>query len=113
MAPSFAETDWDRVRRYYDDLVSHSPTPIGELNRVVAVTMACGASAGWAALQELPESQACPYWATRAWVCARDDAPPEARTMAAEAVQRARDSAGNEAERRFWDRMSVGSDRCG
>ncbi|MDX2066737.1 MAG: DUF6596 domain-containing protein [Fimbriimonadaceae bacterium] len=113
MAASFDETSWRRVRQHYDDLVRCFPTPIRELNRVVAVAMDSGTSAGWAALLELPESESGPYWATRAWLCLRPDAPSIARQSASLAVDRARSRAGNRAEQAFWQRFVSPEDGFG
>ncbi len=40
------ETDWARVAALYEELVALLPTPVVELNRAVAVSMASGARAG-------------------------------------------------------------------
>ncbi len=40
------ETDWARIAGLYGELVRLLPTPVVELNRAVAVSMACGARAG-------------------------------------------------------------------
>jgi RNA polymerase sigma-70 factor (ECF subfamily) len=45
-APSFARTDWSRVRAHYDDLVLIAPSPVVDLNRAVAVAMEEGPDAG-------------------------------------------------------------------
>jgi predicted RNA polymerase sigma factor len=40
------ETDWARIVRLYDALAQLSPSPVIELNRAVAVSMAFGPAAG-------------------------------------------------------------------
>jgi predicted RNA polymerase sigma factor len=40
------ETDWERIAALYDALVQLAPSPIVELNRAVAVSMAFGPAAG-------------------------------------------------------------------
>jgi RNA polymerase sigma factor (sigma-70 family) len=45
-APSAAETDWERIAALYDALAQLSPSPVVELNRAVAVSMAFGPEAG-------------------------------------------------------------------
>src|SRR5207248_1390575 len=40
------ETDWQRIAALYDDLSQITPSPIVELNRAVAVSMAFGPQAG-------------------------------------------------------------------
>ena len=52
-APGFAETDWDQIVEWYDELLVHSDTSIVRLNRAVAVGEALGATAGLAALDEV------------------------------------------------------------
>jgi RNA polymerase sigma factor (sigma-70 family) len=45
-APTFAETDWNRIVALYDALLAILPTPVVALNRAVAVGMASGPQAG-------------------------------------------------------------------
>ncbi|MCH6230504.1 sigma-70 family RNA polymerase sigma factor [Microbacterium sp. CFH 31415] len=45
IAPSFDETDWDRILRLYDALVMLAPTAVVRLNRAVAFSMAEGPEA--------------------------------------------------------------------
>jgi predicted RNA polymerase sigma factor len=45
-ARTAAETDWRRIAALYDDLARLMPSPIVELNRGVAVSMAFGPAAG-------------------------------------------------------------------
>jgi RNA polymerase sigma-70 factor, ECF subfamily len=47
------ETDWMRIAALYDELGRLSPSPIVELNRAVAVTMALGPAAGLAIVDTL------------------------------------------------------------
>jgi predicted RNA polymerase sigma factor len=42
IAPSVAETDWDRIVLLYEALGRLAPSPVVELNRAVAVSMATG-----------------------------------------------------------------------
>jgi RNA polymerase sigma-70 factor (ECF subfamily) len=46
VAPSYAETDFERIVSLYDLLAVTSPSPMVELNRAVAVAMARGPAAG-------------------------------------------------------------------
>ncbi|MGH8075888.1 MAG: RNA polymerase sigma factor [Lysobacter sp.] len=41
-----AETDWERIAALYDALAQLAPSPVVELNRAVALSMAFGAAAG-------------------------------------------------------------------
>ena len=45
-AHTAAETDWKRIAELYDELTGVAPSPIVELNRAVAVSMALGPEAG-------------------------------------------------------------------
>ena len=45
-APAAAQTDWNRIVALYDALAQLSPSPVIELNRAVAVSMAFGPAAG-------------------------------------------------------------------
>jgi predicted RNA polymerase sigma factor len=45
-AQTAVETDWRRIVALYDALVQLAPSPVVELNRAVAVTMAFGPAAG-------------------------------------------------------------------
>lgn len=49
------ETDWPRIVALYDALARVSPSPVVELNRAVAVTMAFGPESGLAELEGLEE----------------------------------------------------------
>jgi RNA polymerase sigma factor (sigma-70 family) len=51
-----AETDWVRVAELYGELAEATPSPIVELNRAVAVSMAFGADAGLRLVDLLVES---------------------------------------------------------
>ena len=52
-ARSPEETDWTRIVALYDALSQLAPSPIVALNRAVAISMAYGAAAGLAALDEV------------------------------------------------------------
>lgn len=54
-APSYAATDWGRIRALYDQLVRHRDTPLVRLNRTVAVAHADGPGAARAELDGLGE----------------------------------------------------------
>jgi RNA polymerase sigma factor (sigma-70 family) len=57
-APTAAETDWDRIASLYGRLMQVAPSPVVELNRAVAVTMADGPAAGLAIVEALGEEPA-------------------------------------------------------
>ena len=52
-APSWQETDWDRIVGLYDLLGSITASPVVALNRAVAVTERDGPEAGRAALKTI------------------------------------------------------------
>jgi RNA polymerase sigma factor (sigma-70 family) len=52
-ARTAAETDWPRIVALYDELARLTPSPIIELNRAVAVSMASGPAAGLAIVDAL------------------------------------------------------------
>ena len=57
-ARSAGETDWDRIVALYDGLVELTQSPIVELNRVIAVSMAAGPAVGLELLDDLLEEPA-------------------------------------------------------
>ena len=50
------ETDWDRLVALYDELARAAPSPIVELNRAVAVSMASGPEAALPLVDQLVET---------------------------------------------------------
>lgn len=52
-APTSGETDWVRIAALYDALAQTAPSPVVELNRAVAVSMAFGPAAGLAIIDAL------------------------------------------------------------
>ena len=52
------ETDWTRIVQLYGELASIAPSPVVELNRAVALSMASGPAAGLAAVDKLKEEPA-------------------------------------------------------
>ena len=52
-----SETDWERIATLYERLAKVAPSPIVELNRAVAVSMAHGAAAGLAIVDELADEE--------------------------------------------------------
>ena len=53
-----AETDWERIVALYDGLAEVAPSPVVELNRAVAVSMAFGPQAGLDLVDELADEPA-------------------------------------------------------
>jgi RNA polymerase sigma factor (sigma-70 family) len=52
------ETDWERIVAFYDALAQLNPSPVVELNRAVAVSMAFGPAAGLELVDELTSEPA-------------------------------------------------------
>ncbi|MFE5936404.1 RNA polymerase sigma factor [Streptomyces sp. NPDC056470] len=57
-APAYEETDWVTIAALYERLAAVAPSPVVELNRAVAVSMAEGPEAGLALVDELAEERA-------------------------------------------------------
>ncbi len=55
-APSLAETDWRRIASLYDELREVMPSPVVDLNRAVAYSMAFGPDAGLALIAEIEKA---------------------------------------------------------
>jgi len=81
-AANAAGTDWTLLARLYRLLVAVAPSPVVDLNRAVAVTMAEGPAAGLALLDELASDPALGgyhlYHAARADLLRRLDRPADA-----------------------------------
>ncbi|WP_433362957.1 RNA polymerase sigma factor [Actinoplanes sp. CA-142083] len=52
-ARRFEDTDWERIAALYEQLAQATPSPVVELNRAVALSMAYGPEAGLALLDQL------------------------------------------------------------
>ncbi|BFU44038.1 RNA polymerase sigma factor [Krasilnikovia sp. MM14-A1004] len=59
-APSVEATDWDRIVVLYEALGRVAPSPVVELNRAVAVAMACGPEQALAIVDELVAADRLP-----------------------------------------------------
>jgi RNA polymerase sigma factor (sigma-70 family) len=55
IAKDFTETNWERILELYTWLCNLSPSPISELNKVVAVMQVHGADAALEALRQIPD----------------------------------------------------------
>ena len=109
-APSFADTDWVQIVDLYELLLETWPSPVVELNRVVAVGFRSGPQAGLMALDRL-EAESGPALSTYHYLPAaradflrrlgRDEA-------AAASYRRALALVGNDVERAFLeDRLAA------
>jgi len=91
------DTNWPRIVRLYDALVRLTPSPVAQLNRVVAVSMAAGPDLAYLELGGLEESLGdySYYHAARADLLRRLDRRVSARS----AYQRASELATNPKQR--------------
>lgn len=98
-ARSFEETDWRRIVALYDALAALTDSPVVELNRAVAVTMAFGPDAGLQLVDALAEGPALRAYhllpSVRADILLRLGRADEAR----EELVRAADLCDNDRER--------------
>jgi RNA polymerase sigma-70 factor (ECF subfamily) len=107
-AGSWEDTDWDAIVVLYDRLLELSPSPVVELNRAVAVSMASSPGQALALVDGLGAAGLGQYhllWATRADFLRRLGRPGEAEA----AYRRAASLTGNEAEWRF---LAGRAERC-
>jgi predicted RNA polymerase sigma factor len=97
IAPSVAETDWDRIVVLYELLLRESPSPVVELNRALAVAERDGVDEGRRALMALAGDRTLAtypfYWAARADLERRAEQPAAARSSYDRAIAFARSSA--------------------
>ena len=106
-APSAAETDWIRIAALYEVLAGLTPSPVVELNRAVAVSMAFGPEAALELVDaiELPSSHLLP--AVRADLLVRLGRGTEARAE----LERAAGLARNARERELLLARAAGMGR--
>ncbi len=94
------DTDWPQIALLYGELVRLQPSPVVELNRAVAVALACGPDAGLELLDGLPLERYHLFHSARADLLRRSGRADEARVE----YERARELATNPAERAFLER---------
>jgi RNA polymerase sigma-70 factor, ECF subfamily len=99
-SPRAGETDWPQIVALYDELGRRHPSPVVALNRAVAVAMVEGPQRG---LELLDGIRGLEHY--RLFHAARGDLlrRQERVAEAVVAYRRARELAGNQAERRFLD----------
>lgn len=99
IAPSVDETNWERVVLLYEALGRLAPSPVVDLNRAVAVSMARGPAAALPIVDELATTDALSnshlLSTVRGELLTRLGRPDEARTE----LERAVELCGNERER--------------
>jgi RNA polymerase sigma-70 factor (ECF subfamily) len=89
LAPSFAETRWDRIAESYALLDRIAPSPLAKLNRAIALAEARGPDAGLAALDGLEP----PSWLAGSYLWSAVLADLHGRSGHLEAARRHRDVA--------------------
>jgi RNA polymerase sigma-70 factor, ECF subfamily len=103
-APNAAATDWSQIAALYDRLADAAPSPVVELNRAVAVSMAHGPAAGLAIVESLAATQSLPGYhllpAVRADLLRRLHRSEEAARYYGEALSLVK----TDSERRFLAR---------
>lgn len=91
-ARTWEETNWFRIREWYDRLMELAPSPIVELNRAVAVAYTDGNAAGLAAIDEAAKDDALKdylqFYVARAELLRRLDRPAEAAQHYRQALER-------------------------
>ncbi|TDC50426.1 RNA polymerase subunit sigma-24 [Actinomadura sp. KC345] len=99
VAPAVEATDWERIVLIYEALGRLAPSPVVDLNRAVAVSMARGPAAALPIVDELVAGDALPgshlLPGVRGELLTRLGRTGEARTE----LERALEAAGNERER--------------
>ncbi len=107
-APSLADTDWDAIVRFYDQLVRIAPSAVVELNRAIAIAQRDGPDAGIDAIARIADRErldAYPFLPAALGEMERR------RGNAAESSRHfklALSLARSDAERRFLERRSTG-----
>jgi RNA polymerase sigma-70 factor (ECF subfamily) len=105
------ETDWSRIAALYADLMAIRPSPVVELNRAVAVSMADGYEAGLRLVAELKQAREleryAPLWTTEAELLRRMERYAEAQPS----YRRALELVTSGPEREFLERRLEEVDR--
>jgi RNA polymerase sigma-70 factor, ECF subfamily len=90
-ASSAEETDWAQIARLYGELARRTPSPVVDVNRAVAVGMACGPAAGLQMLDALAADRRLadyqPFHAARADLLRRAGDADGARTAYDRAIE--------------------------
>jgi RNA polymerase sigma factor (sigma-70 family) len=101
LAPSYEQTDWGQIVRYYEQWLDIAPSPIVRLNFAAALSFRDGAKAGMEALKTISGLEDYYlYHATKAELSARIGD----KTAAKEAYREALELCQNAVERRFLEK---------
>jgi len=104
MARDFRSTNWREILALYDMLVAIDNSPVGGLNRAVALAMVNGPEAGLDAIAQLPRAGVLADYHLYHAVSAQLQAEAGMIDAARASFRKALDLAGNEAEREFLRR---------
>lgn len=108
LAPSFEQTDWTRLERLYGELLLRKPSPVVELNRVIALSHSQGCGPALEALGRMPGERLTDYYpfhATRGELLSRAGSKEDA----ARAFEAATGLCRCEPVRRFLERRRAES----
>lgn len=112
-ATSYDETDWPRILRLYDDLMSAWPSPVVALNRAVVMAMVFGPERALRAVEALEGNPRLAYYhylpAIKADLLRRRGRDDEARRATEDALGLARNDAEREALRTQSDPVVDGA----
>ncbi|MFC4146111.1 RNA polymerase sigma factor [Micromonospora mangrovi] len=113
-APAAEETDWAQIAALYEQLARWVPSPVVELNRAVAVSMADGPAAGLVLVDALQAAGSLNGYhllpATRAELLRRLDRPGEAADAYREAISMAATAAEQRHLVRRLEEVAPGAD---
>lgn len=101
VAPSYAETDWQQILSYYDELILLTRSPVVALNRAVALAMLNGVDAGIKELESLGNLPAIQSYYLLPATLADFSLQKGERQKAADYYDQALALASTEPERRF------------
>ena len=104
VAPSVEETDWERIVLLYEALGRLAPSPVVELNRAVAVSMAQGPAAALPVVDELVAAGSLSGSSPAAERARRAAQPPRETDDARREIELAVRLCGNERERSLLQR---------
>jgi RNA polymerase sigma-70 factor (ECF subfamily) len=111
VAPSLAETDWERIAGFYDALAARAPGPVVALNRALAVAERDGVEEGRRQLAAVASDKRLArypfYWAALADLQRRAGRGREARSSYERAIELSRNAAEREAYRRRIERLGA------
>lgn len=111
-ARSAAETDWRRIASLYDELRAVMPSPVVDLNRAVAHSMAFGPETGLALIAEIEQTQVlrhyAPLPAAKGDCLLRAGRPAEAKAQFEQAASLSR----NATEKAFLLNRAASCDRA-